>query len=277
MRKPLFLVAAIALAALTACKDEKPNRGITVLPDMFDSPAIDSQQALTGSVPGKDADGATVARAWQAPAVLMPPEGAISRDGAAYARIPEKAADADKLVNPLLPTTEVLKLGQRTYLAVCATCHGARGVAADAPMADYFAAPSLNDVNVVSYTDGGLYHVISRGRARMMPFAGQLDDRTRWAVVHYLRAQSWAALAVKDVEQVVRSAEAELRLHPDDPKLQAEVSQGKTLLDRRADYQALITAGGDGHDFLPPVKPKPEWQPPTWPGGDPNPPHGGGH
>ncbi|GDY14734.1 hypothetical protein LBMAG53_36120 [Planctomycetota bacterium] len=269
-------MAVLASLALIGCQEEKSKRGLEVLPDMFHSPAYESQQALVGTTNGVDDKGAPVKKPWQASLLLTPPAGTVSRQGApVIPQVPEFAS-SDGLLNPLLPTTAVLRLGQQRFGVYCAVCHGPRGDSSQSNVAEFLASPSLNDVNVVSYTDGGLHHVIARGKGRMPGYAAQLDERERWAVVHYLRALSWAHIATKDIPQVIEAAEAELRLHPENAQKRAEIEQSKKLLERRAEMVELIKQGGDGHAFHPPLPGRAEWKQAVWPGFE-NQDQGGGH
>ena len=275
--KRLFWAASLVVGALlTGCQEEKSQRGIEVLPDMFHSPAYESQQALVGTTDCVDDKGAPLRKPWQASMLLTPPAGTVSRQGApVIAQVPEFTV-SDALMNPLLPTTAVLRLGQQRFGVYCAVCHGPRGDSSQSNVAEFLASPSLNDVNVVTYTDGGLHHVIARGKGRMPGYAAQLDERERWAVVHYLRALSWAHIAAKDIPQVIEAAEAELRLHPDNVQKRAEIEQGKKLLERRAEMVELIKQGGDGHAFHPALPGRAEWKQAVWPGFE-HQDQGGGH
>jgi hypothetical protein len=89
----------------------------------------------------------------------------------------------------------------------------------------------------------------------------------RWALVHYLRALSRAAIALKDLQPTVEAAEAELAKQPDAPEAQARVRAIRSLAAQRAaDLAAIRAAGPDaGAEFIPAPEPRPEWETPRWP------------
>jgi len=220
MRKPCLWAAATLVLALGGCNDEKPQRGIRVLTDMYITPAYDGQDVWVTP------DGKT-----QVPLAMSPVPGTVPRTGPAYGLEPNDWAGARDLVNPLAPTPAVLKAGQQSYDVFCAVCHGRDGNAAHAAMAPYFSGiPSLAGETYNNLTDGEVQHIIARGRGRMPDHRAQLDTNQRWAVVVYLRTlQQAAVLTAKGGEEL------------------------KALL-----------ADPAGAAFVPPPKPKPEYEPPQW-------------
>lgn len=262
MRKLVTLIApAVLLAALVGCSDEKPERGIEALPDMFHSPAFEAQTALVS------ADGKV-----QSPAMLMPPEGTVGRGAIPYAVEVNDWASAKKLVNPQAPSKMMLKLGQTWFNHTCATCHGKDGNAIHGNVAKQFSGiPSINGPNILNMTDGEIYHIISVGRNRMPNFRAQLPPMERWAVVNYTRLLARATIAKNDAAAVVGDAEGVIREKPEDAAAQAAMKQGKTILDQRtADLAAITQLGGESEiaaaasEFQPLPEPVPEYVAPSW-------------
>jgi len=262
MRKLFTLmVPAVLIGALVGCSDEKPERGIEALPDMFHSPAFESQTALVS------ADGKV-----QSPAMLTPPEGTVSRGAIPYAVEANDWASAKKLINPQTPSKSALKLGQTWFNHTCATCHGKDGNAIHGNVAKQFSGiPSINGANVLNMTEGEIYHIISVGRNRMPNFRAQLPPNERWAVVNYLRVLARATIAKNDAAAVVGDAEGVIREKPEDPAAQAAMKQGKTILDQRSADLAAITQLGDeseiataASEFQPLPEPVPEYVAPSW-------------
>ncbi len=270
MSKTVSLIAAVITAGLmTGCQDEsKDERGIRVRPDrMYESPAYRSQQVVERRIGTPDGNGGTAVTLKVAPSVLAPVPGTVARGVEVYPLAQADTAAAAKLQNPLLPTTAVLKTGARHYRIMCSTCHGADGDPTSAPINDFLAAPPLNDVNVTALSDGQIQHIVARGRGRMPGFSAQIPLPDRWAVVHYLRALSRAAIASKDVAKVLAAAESELRLYPDKPEAQTKVKEARSLLEQRAaDLKAIKAVSAEAAAvFLPAPEPKPEWEQAGWP------------
>ena len=116
-----------------------------------------------------------------------PIEGAVARGFLPYAfkGKPDEAAKA--LVNPLLPTKDVIERGKTRFLTYCSPCHGnfARG---DSRLAGQFPnPPTLHSDKVRNWPDGSIYHVITEGQSVMPSYASQISRDDRWAIIHYLR------------------------------------------------------------------------------------------
>ena len=119
---------------------------------------------------------------------MRPPvEGTVARGFMPYA-FKGKPEDAGTyLVDPLLPTKEVLDRGKSKYLTFCSPCHGnfARG---DSRLQGQFPnPPTLHSDKVRSWTDGRMYHVITEGQNAMPSYAPQISSEDRWAIIQYIR------------------------------------------------------------------------------------------
>ena len=264
----IVLVAALGL--LASCGDgEKSKRGIELMPDMYHSPAYRQQSAMVVSKEDS-ADG----KEHHYPALLAPVAGTVARDFTPYQIAVADLESARKLVNPLAPTSEVLRQGQHAFNVYCVVCHGRDGNSANGYVAKYFSGvPRLDSANVAAYTDGEIFHVITMGKGRMPAYAAQLPAESRWAAVHYLRALNRAAIALADVDKMVQDAELALRDHPEDANAKTALATDRTLLDqRRRDLAAIQRLGdGAGEEFAPLPDPQPEYAVPTWPDADAQP------
>jgi len=119
---------------------------------------------------------------------MRPPvEGTVARGFMPYA-FKGKPDDAGKyLVDPLLPTKEVLDQGKSKYLTFCSPCHGnfARG---DSRLQGQFPnPPTLHSDKVRNWPDGRIYHVITEGQNVMPSYAPQISSEDRWAIIQYIR------------------------------------------------------------------------------------------
>jgi len=119
---------------------------------------------------------------------MRPPvEGTVARGFIPYA-FKGKPEDAGTyLVDPLLPTKEVLDRGKSKYLTFCSPCHGnfARG---DSRLQGQFPnPPTLHSDKVRSWPDGRIYHVITEGQNAMPSYTPQISPENRWAIINYIR------------------------------------------------------------------------------------------
>jgi mono/diheme cytochrome c family protein len=119
---------------------------------------------------------------------MRPPvEGTVARGFIPY---PFKGRPDDAgryLINPLLPTQEVIARGQARFLTFCSPCHGNFGKG-DSRLAGQFPnPPTLHSDKVRSWPDGSIYHVITEGQNIMPSYASQISRDDRWAIVQYIR------------------------------------------------------------------------------------------
>lgn len=110
--------------------------------------------------------------------------GAGSRTLVTAANAP--AAD-DVEPNPIAADADSVALGERLYLANCASCHGTSG-SGDGAVSTLPNAGPLGDA-VAESSDGELAYRIAAGMAGtpMPAFAGLLTEEERWHLVNYLR------------------------------------------------------------------------------------------
>jgi mono/diheme cytochrome c family protein len=266
MRKLSMLCAVMTGLILVGCGEaEKSKRGIDFMPEMYDNPGYKSQGVLEL---GDEKNRRHV------PAMLMPVDGTVSREGTAYQIDAKDFASAKNLINPLVPSAQTLKIGQRAFNTYCAVCHGKDGDAANgfvAPTKEhpnrFGGVPSINTASVALMPAGELYHIITRGRNRMPDFAAPLETNTRWAVVLYTNALARATQALLDTEK--RLAELQKATAVGGPKAGnaealSELVTLKQLIEQRTSDLNLIKNGGEGEEFTPAKKPVPEYVKPTW-------------
>ncbi|MCX6135402.1 MAG: DUF3341 domain-containing protein [Ignavibacteriales bacterium] len=119
---------------------------------------------------------------------MRPPvEGTVARGFMPYAFKGKPEEAGKNLVNPLLPTKEVLERGKARYFTYCSPCHGnfARG---DSRLRGQFPnPPTLHSDKVRNWPDGSIYHVITEGQNVMPSYASQISRDDRWAIVNYVR------------------------------------------------------------------------------------------
>ncbi len=137
-----------------------------------------------------------------------PPLGEIQgfKDGACAQPLPDGVVAANAVVDndalttgkvngqyvttiPIALSESVLQRGQNRFNVYCQPCHGAAGYG-DGVLTKYeFPAPPSFHTDALRNEPVGFYFdVITNGFARMYPYATQLNEPDRWAVVAYIRA-----------------------------------------------------------------------------------------
>ncbi len=131
-----------------------------------------------------------------------PVKGTVARGHMPYEFKDSTAQPAEPLPNPLIASSDVLKLGQKKYLTFCSPCHGNYGDG-DARLNGQFPVPpSLHTQKLQQWKDGNIYHVITVGQNVMPSYAHQMTVKERWAVVSYIRALQKAKNASEaDIQQ----------------------------------------------------------------------------
>ena len=117
-----------------------------------------------------------------------PPEGTVARGEERYEFYGKPDEAAVKMVNPLVPTEEILKLGKNKFNIYCSVCHGTLGDGKARLNGQFPNPPTLHSEKVRNWSDGRIYHVIMEGQNIMPSYASQLDRQERWAVILYIRA-----------------------------------------------------------------------------------------
>ncbi len=116
-----------------------------------------------------------------------PVEGSVARGFMPYP-FKGKPAEAEKfLINPLIPSKEVLELGKQKYLTFCSPCHGDFGMGDSRLRGQFPNPPTLHSDKLRNMRDGGIYHIIVEGQNVMPGYASQITEEERWAIVHYIR------------------------------------------------------------------------------------------
>lgn len=121
-------------------------------------------------------------------AMQMPPKGAIARG---YLPLPTQGQNNPEsvfLLNPHLPTSQILSQGRASYNIYCSVCHGDLGKGEGRLRGKFPTPPSLHSKKITNWNDGRIYHVISEGQNIMRGYAAQIPRDDRWAIVSYIRA-----------------------------------------------------------------------------------------
>lgn len=171
----LFLLLMI----LNGCNRDRNNPGWDYFPDMFYSTAYE-----TFSKNPNFNDGMTMRE---------PVPGTVPRDFTPFEYIddPESRMKAGvELVNPLLPTTDVLERGGQVYTVFCMGCHGTKGDGEGSLFTSglYSLKPkTLTGGTAIKLNDGEIYHTITVGMGFMGAHGSQIRPDDRWKLVLYVR------------------------------------------------------------------------------------------
>lgn len=118
----------------------------------------------------------------------MPVEGTVARGFMPFPFKGNQAAASKYMVNPLVPSNEVLAKGQDKFNTFCSPCHGYFGKGDSRLRGQFPAPPSLQSEKVRNYKDGDIYYIITEGQNIMPSYAKQITREERWAIIHYIRA-----------------------------------------------------------------------------------------
>jgi mono/diheme cytochrome c family protein len=135
-----------------------------------------------------------------------PPAGTIARedglDSAATAGLDARGGYVARV--PLPETSALLARGRSRFRIVCSACHGAGGFGGSVVAENWWPPPrppSLRAGAAAALPPGQVYQVVTRGFGRMPPYAPDLRESDRWAVVAYaltLRGRPPADSAERD-------------------------------------------------------------------------------
>ena len=167
--KTVFFI--VGLLGIVACgAQEKKETTLEYMPDMADAPSVKAQEEP----------------------MRVPPSGTFPMG---YKPYPYAVNEGDRagaeLSNPLPLTRDVLMNGQKVYNTFCVVCHGpaGKGDGSVVGLNRFPMPPSLHSDKVTKqWSDGRIYHVITKGQNLMPSYATQIFSEERWAVIYYLRA-----------------------------------------------------------------------------------------
>ena len=177
---------------LYGCNRNRNNPGWDYFPDMFYSTAYET---FTKNPNFKD--GMTMR-------VLVP--GTIPRGFTPfeYTLDPESRIRAgNELVNPSLPTDEVLLRGKIVYSTFCMGCHGING-GGDGHLYTSGLYPlkprSLSGSNAAKLKDGEIFYSITLGFGSMGAHGSQIRPDDRWKLILYIRKLQEEKKRISDIK-----------------------------------------------------------------------------
>jgi mono/diheme cytochrome c family protein len=127
---------------------------------------------------------------------------AFFKDGKVMQTPPAGTVAREDVLQPSAPaeTPELLALGRSKFRIFCGACHGVGGYGGSVVAANMTERrpPSLRTPVMAALPDQLIYTVFVNGFGRMPPYAAQLTDRERWAVIAWLRQLQRTPAAAPD-------------------------------------------------------------------------------
>lgn len=110
----------------------------------------------------------------------------IPKDSLAFAAKTVVSPYAD---GSLAISEQAIAEGEVLYGRFCAHCHGDTG-AGDGPVnAKLKGVANLSGGQLVTISEGHIFHVITRGKGRMLQHASQIEAADRWKIAHYVKVK----------------------------------------------------------------------------------------
>jgi mono/diheme cytochrome c family protein len=185
-----FLVLTCAGIILTSCDRHKNMRGYDFIPDM-----VYSQAYETYSVNPNFKDSVTM----RVPVNGTIPIGFVPFHYAIDSLSRVKAGN--ELINPFLPTDDVLARGKLIFTTFCIGCHGVLGKGDGQLYSSGLYPLKPRDISAAptaKLKDGQIYHTITLGFGSMMPHGPQIRPEDRWKLILYVRVLQKEAQAARD-------------------------------------------------------------------------------
>lgn len=172
--KKFVFVLVLIVFVIAGC-GPRQNTELEYAPQMYRSPAYKAQE-YDGAAP-------------ELSVMRKPPQGTVPINFTPYQLTLADSLLQDKMVNPLPMTAEVLQVGRKYYNIYCIVCHGPTGdgMGYIVPKGMQM-PPSFINGQTTNWSDGRIFHLITRGRGNMSSYAAQLLPEQRWAIIHYIRA-----------------------------------------------------------------------------------------
>jgi mono/diheme cytochrome c family protein len=187
IRISVYLLIAFILLA---CDRQKNMRGYDFIPDMVYSRAYETYSKNPNF---KDSMTMRVPVAGTVPIGSTPFHYTI--DSLSWVKA------GNELINPYLPTDDVLARGKLIFTTFCIGCHGVRAKG-DGQLYSSGLYPlkpkDLTAQAIAILKDGQIYHTITLGFGSMMPHGAQIRPEDRWKLVLYVRKLQKEAMTARD-------------------------------------------------------------------------------
>src|SRR5450759_899848 len=185
-----ILVLLLTGAIIWSCDRQKNMRGYDFIPDM-----VYSQSYETYSNNPNFKDSMTM---------RVPVNGTVPRGFTPFRYTIDSLSwvkAGNELVNPFLPTDDVLARGKLIFTTFCIGCHGVHGKG-DGQLYSSGLYPlkpkDISGAPIAILKDGQIFHTITLGFGSMMPHGAQIRTDDRWKLVLYVRVLQKEAQMARD-------------------------------------------------------------------------------
>ena len=185
-----ILVLLLTGAIIWSCDRQKNMRGYDFIPDM-----VYSQTYETYSNNPNFKDSMTM---------RVPVNGTVPRGFTPFRYTIDSLSwvkAGNELVNPFLPTDDVLARGKLIFTTFCIGCHGVHGKG-DGQLYSSGLYPlkpkDISGAPIAILKDGQIFHTITLGFGSMMPHGAQIRTDDRWKLVLYVRVLQKEAQMARD-------------------------------------------------------------------------------
>jgi len=197
-----IITGTLLVMTLAGCKAGGDYQGLEYAPNMYHSVAYEPLSQITDKNAGRlvealdnDDHGEFYNSNQYNPfrmTMRLPPPHTVRRTSNGW--LPYRAPNdsvglrlADKLVNPLKPTEDVLAQGKFMFESYCKHCHGATG-GGDGKVSEKFAGvANLKGDAYKNITEGHIFHVITYGKGMMGAHGSQVSEEDRWKIAMYVK------------------------------------------------------------------------------------------
>lgn len=173
-------IVILSAALLSSCGRTSDSPGLEYAPQMYDPIPYEALKQLEGQKHPYNPGGLNMRE---------PAKGTIARGQMAfYDHVDAESAEeaGNMLQNPLQMAETNLAEGKILYTRFCSPCHGETG-AGDGLVGEKFkGVPNFQAGRYATLPPGHIYHVITNGRGRMMPYASQVNPEERWKIAMYV-------------------------------------------------------------------------------------------
>ncbi len=96
---------------------------------------------------------------------------------------------AAEIENPIELTDQVLAEGKVLYYQYCSACHGTNGEGDGKAGEVVGGVANLRGGAYIDLPQGHIFHVIQKGKGRMLPHGSQVSQERSWKIVHYVKQE----------------------------------------------------------------------------------------
>lgn len=195
----IFGGSVLAISVLAGCKAGGENQGLEYAPQMYHSVAYEPLTQIKDESQGswlstrEDGKGEFYnSNGYNPHGMNMrePVANTVPRNKQGYLPYRLKAFELEQaalIENPVESSEEVLKSGEALYLQYCNACHGKAGQGDGKAGEVIGGVANLTGGAYINLPEGHIFHVITKGKGRMLPHGSQITEEGRWKIVHYVK------------------------------------------------------------------------------------------